>query len=106
KIINRAKELITTMLNTAIPDSREISDLVESEVKSSIIGTYSSENLPAGPDIAKSDEVMIVEGRADVINLLKNDITNCIAIGGASGKISKVILDLCNTKESTLFVDG
>jgi DNA primase len=106
KIINRAKELVKTLLNTEIPDSREISELVENDVKASIIGTYGSESLPAGPDIAKSEDVVIVEGRADVINLLKNDIANCIAIGGASGVVPKTIIDLCAAKETTMFIDG
>ncbi|MEM0149703.1 MAG: DNA primase DnaG [Candidatus Micrarchaeaceae archaeon] len=106
KIIDRAKELVKTLLSTEIPDSKEISDMVESDVKSSTVGTYGSENLPAGPDIAKSDEVIIVEGRADVINLLKSDIDNCIAVGGASGSVPKTIIDLCAAKDSTVFVDG
>ncbi len=106
KIINRAKELVKTLLSTEIPDSKEISDLVESDVKSSTVGTYGSENLPAGPDIAKSEEVIIVEGRADVINLLKSDITNCVAVGGASGSVPKTIVDLCAAKDATVFVDG
>ena len=63
KIINRAKELVKTLLSTEIPDSKEISDLVESDVKSSTVGAYGSENLPAGPDVAKSEEVIIVEGQ-------------------------------------------
>ena len=87
RVINRAKELVKKMLNTTIPDSKEISEIVEAEVKSSIVGTYGEDKLPAGPDIAKNDEVILVEGRADVINLLRNDITNCIAIGGASGHV-------------------
>ncbi len=106
RIINRAKELVKSMLNTEIPDSKEISELVEADVKSSVIGTYGPEALPAGPDIAKSEEIVIVEGRADVINLLKNDIPSCIAVGGATGVIPKTIIDLCNTKDSTIFVDG
>ncbi len=106
KIINRAKELIKSMLNTEVPDSKEISELVEAEVKSSVIGTYGPEALPAGPEIAKSDEVVIVEGRADVINLLKNDIPNCIAVGGAAGVIPRTIVELCSAKDATIFVDG
>ncbi|MGC8538143.1 MAG: DNA primase DnaG [Candidatus Micrarchaeia archaeon] len=106
KIINRAKELVKTLLSTEIPDSKEISDLVESDVKVSTVGTYGPENLPAGPDVAKSEEVIIVEGRADVINLLKSDITNCVAVGGASGSVPKTIVDLCAAKDATVFVDG
>ena len=48
KIIDRAKELVKSMLNTEIPDSKEISDLVESDVKSSIVGVYGQDKLPAG----------------------------------------------------------
>ena len=58
-----------------MPDSREISELVEADVKSSVVTAYGPEALPAGPEIATSEEVIFVEGRADVINLLKNDIT-------------------------------
>ncbi len=106
KIINRAKDLVRTLLTTELPDSKEISDLVETDVKSSTVSTYGQDNLPAGPDLSKSDEVIIVEGRADVITLLKNDVTNCIAIGGASGVVPKTVIELCALKESTVFVDG
>ncbi len=106
KIITRAKELVKNLLVTEIPDSREISDMVEADVKTSTVGTYGQDNLPAGPEIEKSDDVVLVEGRADVINLLKSDIANCIAVGGAAGTIPKTIIDLCTAKEATLFVDG
>jgi len=106
RIINRAKELIKQLLVSELPDSRELSDLVESDVKASVITTYGPENLPAGPDVATSDDIILVEGRADVVNLLKNDITNCIAIGGATGSIPKTIVNLLSTKETTLFLDG
>ncbi len=106
RIIARAKDLVKNLLVTEIPDSREISEMVEADVKTSTVGTYGPESLPAGPEIEKSDEVVLVEGRADVINLLKNDIANCIAVGGAAGTIPKTIIDLCTAKEATLFVDG
>ncbi len=106
RIITRAKVLLKNMLSTEIPDSKELSELVEADVKLSEVISYGPENLPAGPDIDKSGEVILVEGRADVITLLKNDITDCIAVGGASGSVPKTIVDLCNAKEVTLFVDG
>ncbi|MGC8647259.1 MAG: DNA primase DnaG [Candidatus Micrarchaeia archaeon] len=106
KVINRAKELLKTLINTEIPDSKELSELVEVDVKSSAITSYGPENLPAGPDVATNNELILVEGRADVINLLKNDITNCIAVGGAAGTVPKTIIDLTKSKETTLFVDG
>ncbi len=106
RIIARAKDLVKNLLVTEIPDSKEISEMVEADVKTSTVGTYGAENLPAGPEIEKSEEVILVEGRADVINLLKSDIANCIAVGGAAGTIPKTIIDLCAAKEATLFVDG
>ncbi len=105
KILDRAKILVKQLLNTDIPDSRELSEMVQAEVRISEISTFGQDNLPAGPDIGKSPEVVIVEGRADVLNLLRNDVTNAIAIGGAS-QVSKTIIDLCREKEATVFLDG
>ena len=106
KIVVRAKDLLKSLLTTEIPDSKEISELVEADVKSSVVTTYGPESLSAGPGIANSDEVILVEGRADVINLLRNDIENCIAIGGALGSIPRTIIELTKSKDTTLFVDG
>lgn len=105
-IIERAKNLIKALLSTEIPDSREISDMVESDVKTSTITVFGPENLPAGPDVGKTEEIILVEGRADVLNLIKSDITNCIAVGGASNKVPDSIIKLTTEKETTLFVDG
>jgi len=106
KLLERAKELVKQLLTTELPDSKELAELVQSEVKASEIVNYGPENLPAGPDVAKSNEIIIVEGRADVLNLLRNDITNVIALGGATSNIPKSIINLCNEKDVTLFVDG
>ncbi len=106
KIVDRAKELMKIMLSTEIPDSREISEMVEVDIKSSVVTEYGPEKLAAGPDVDSSEDVILVEGRADVIALLKSDITNCVAIGGATGTIPKTIVTLINTKETTLFLDG
>ncbi len=105
-IIERAKDLVKTLLATEMPDSKEISELVETDVKASTISTYGQEALPAGPDVGKSDDVIIVEGRADVLNLLRNDISNVVAVGGASGTIPRSVISLCGEKDATLFVDG
>jgi len=104
RILERSKELLKTMLSTQVPDTKELTEKIREEVKISEVVEYGDEKLPAGPDIDREDEIIIVEGRADVINLLRNGITNCIAIGGAT--IPKTIIDLCRKKEATLFVDG
>lgn len=104
KVVDRAKELVKKMLTTEIPERKELSEIVRSEVKTAEISTYGPEKLPAGPNLDAAEAVILVEGRADVINLLKNDINNAIAIGGAN--VPRSIIDLCKKKEVTLFVDG
>ena len=106
KILSRAKDLLKRLLETEIPDSKEISEMVQSDVRASEITEFGPEKLAAGPDIASSDEIIVVEGRADVLNLLRNDIANAIAVGGAASNIPKTIIDLVNQKEATLFLDG
>jgi len=104
QLVDRAKGLLKNLLNTEIPESKEISQLVRDEVKTAEIVEYGYDRLPAGPGIDKSNDVVFVEGRADVVNLLKNDITNVIAIGGA--KVTRTIVELSKRKEVTVFLDG
>ncbi len=103
-LVDRAKSLLKNMLLHEIPESKEISEQVRSEVKTSEVSDYGPEKLPAGPGIAETDSIILVEGRADVINLLKNDITNVVAVGGAN--VSPAIAKLCQEKEVTVFLDG
>ncbi len=103
-LVDRAKLLLRALLTTEIPESREISDLVRDEVKIAEITHYGRDRLPAGPSIERSNEVILVEGRADVINLLKNGLTNVVALGGA--KVQKTVVDLSRKKEVTIFLDG
>lgn len=106
KILLRAKELVKILLTTELPDSREIAELVQSDVRAAEVTAYGPEKLPAGPDVAKGEEIIIVEGRADVLTLLKNDINNAVAVGGATNNIPKSLISLCNQKEVTVFLDG
>ncbi|MCC7571000.1 DNA primase [Candidatus Micrarchaeota archaeon] len=103
-IIDRAKNLLKNMLISVIPDSREISEVVRGEVKTAEIVEYGKNKLPAGPNIEKHDSIIVVEGRADVLNLLRNDIPNVIAVGGAT--VPETIVELGQKKEITVFTDG
>ncbi len=105
KILTRAKDLVKLLLNTELPDSKELSELVQSEVRVSEITSFGPEKLPSGPEVGKSPEVIIVEGRADVLNLLKNDVSSVIAVGGATA-VPNSIINLCREKEATVFLDG
>ncbi|MFA5105436.1 MAG: DNA primase DnaG [Candidatus Micrarchaeia archaeon] len=103
-LIERAKNLLKNLLLNELPESREISEMVRQEVKVAEIAEYGADKLPCGPNIDKNDEIIIVEGRADVLNLLKNDITNVIAVGGAN--VGPTIAKLAKEKEVTVFLDG
>lgn len=103
-LVDRAKYLLKNMLTNEIPESREISEQVRSEVKVAEICEYGPEKLPAGPGVEKADSIIVVEGRADVITLLRNDIVNVVAVGGAN--VAQSIAKLCREKEVTVFLDG
>ncbi|GAB6147576.1 DNA primase DnaG [Stetteria hydrogenophila] len=107
RIIERARELLKMMKSTE-PDVKEIIREVTQtvEAKRPQVIEYGPEKLPAGPDVDKSDTIIVVEGRADVINLLKYGYTNVIAIEGAREKIPKTIVDLSKKKKVIAFVDG
>jgi DNA primase len=104
KILERAKELLRKMSRETIPDSRKLTDEVLSAVREQEVIKYGSEELPAGPEVDAADTVIIVEGRADVINLIKNGFKNVVGIGGTS--IPKTIIDLSRRKHTIAFVDG
>jgi DNA primase len=103
-VIDRAKELLKQLMDTTMPDSQELADEVAYSVRIMEIQEYGNDRLPAGPAIDESDEIIIVEGRADVLNLLKHGIKNSIAINGTS--VPPSIVDLCKQKTVTAFVDG
>lgn len=100
-ILERAKKLMEK-LGDSNNDMNNIGEEIQDSVKASRIQTYGTENLPCG-DIS-GNEVIVVEGRADVINLLKKGIKNTISMNGA--KLPETIRELSKEKEITLFVDG
>ncbi|MFH1106425.1 MAG: DNA primase DnaG [Candidatus Micrarchaeota archaeon] len=103
-LLDRAKTLLRTVIVDEIPDSKELADMVRDEFKTAEVQSYGEDKLPCGPELSKSEAIIIVEGRADVINLLKNGIKNCVAIGGAN--VGKTICELAKQKDATVFLDG
>ncbi|MBD3390168.1 DNA primase [Candidatus Micrarchaeota archaeon] len=104
QLITRSKGLLRHLINTELPESQEISDMVREEVKAAEITTYGKDRLPAGPGISRAEEIILVEGRADVVNLLKKDLSSVVGIGGA--KVPPTIEKLTKEKETTVFLDG
>lgn len=103
-VVERAKELLKQLTNRVMPDSQEIADEVAHSVRVMEIQQYGKDRLPAGPAIEDSEEILVVEGRADVLNLLKQGIKNAIAMNGTS--LPQTIIELSKQKTVTVFVDG
>ena len=104
QVIERAKELLRELTENILPNSQEIAEEVANSVRMMEITEYGRDRLPAGPAIEESNEIILVEGRADVLNLLKNNIKNAIGLNGTS--VPSTIKELCKKKEVTVFVDG
>ena len=100
-IIDRAKSVLSELLYQ-VPDINSITEELLQSVRSAEITEY--EGLPAGPDIITSEDIIICEGRADVVNLLKHGIKNAIAVGGTA--INPKIIGITKEKEVTVFLDG
>lgn len=99
-IIERAKKLMSEIQGSA--DSREISNTIKDSAKMANLQEYGDEKLPSGDLSGK--EIIVVEGRADVINLMKNGVSNVISMNGT--KLPQAVKELSKEKEVTLFVDG
>ena len=105
-ILERAKELLNYIRRETLPDTKEILNKFIEDVKQGEVILYGEDKLPAGPEVDTSDTVIIVEGRADVVNLVKHGYNNVIAIEGASSGIPKTIVELSRKKTTIAFVDG
>jgi len=103
-IVERAKELLTGYFNDASIDSYELLDDVRESIRIEKISVIGEDKVPAGPNVTDSDAIIVVEGRADVINLLRYGIKNAVAVEGT--KVTGTIIELAQTKTSTAFLDG
>jgi len=103
-IVERAKEILIERFEDGAIDSDELLDDVRQSLRIEKIGSIGEERVPAGPNVLGSDAVIIVEGRADVLNLLRYGIKNAVAVEGTN--IPKTVVDLCEKKTTTAFFDG
>ena len=104
QILERARELLAKLINEELPDPKELLLYLEYSHNMKSLIEYGPEKLPAGPDIDKSEEIILVEGRADILNLLRYGITNVIALNGLN--VPKTIIDLSKKKIVITFFDG
>jgi DNA primase len=98
----RAKDILKKLMHEEIPESMELVEEVRKSVQLSEISTY--RGLTAGPAVEESDSIILVEGRADVLTLLKCGIKNAVAVGGTN--IPKMVAELSRSKTTIAFVDG
>lgn len=104
QVVDRAKAILKGMMGDIMPERKEIAELVREEVKLADVIEYGADKLAAGPNIDDNENIIVVEGRADVLTMLKADIRNVIAMQGKV--VPKTIMDLSHKKTMTVFVDG
>ena len=104
QVVNRAKEIYKNMVESVGPTSMRMIEEVREAMRVHEISEYGDDRLPAGPSIHTSDAIIVVEGRSDVLNLLKYGIKNTVAVEGVS--VPKSIGELSKKRTTTAFVDG
>jgi DNA primase len=104
KIVDRAKALLATLMADSNTSGESLTAEVRQAVQVEEIIHYGKDKCPAGPNVPTSDAIIVVEGRSDVLNLLKHGIKNAIAVEGTN--IPKTIQDLTRERVVTAFVDG
>ena len=102
EVVERATELLRTGFDDSVMTSEEILAEVRQQVRVEDVTSY--EGLPAGPRVADSDAIIVVEGRADVLTLLKYGIKNAIAVEGTD--VPDAVAELTRHRTVTAFLDG
>jgi DNA primase len=100
-IMERAKKLLSGIKNAGM-ETDEMQKEIHESSRISKLTEYGEERLPAG-DLS-GNEIIVAEGRADVVNLLKHGVKNVIGMNGT--RLPAEIAKLGEEKEITLFVDG
>lgn len=101
-ITDRAKELLKHMQKFEGVESSEIAAEIKTDIRSEKI--VNLDGLQAGPEVATSSEIIVVEGRADVLKMLSYGINNAVAMNG--GNIDTPLIALCKLKTVTVLIDG
>jgi len=102
QVVDRAKELVSEGFDESAMTTHDILEEVRGSIRVEDITEY--EGMPAGPNVGDSDAIIVVEGRADVLQLLKYGIKNAVAVEGTS--VPDAIGDLTADRTVTAFLDG
>lgn len=104
QIVERAKEILRNWASKTSSEGEELMKEVSEALKPSKLISYGPEQLPAGRGIHTSDTIILVEGRADVLNLLKAGYDNVLALNGV--KVPESVIKLGKEKRLIAFLDG
>ena len=104
QIIDQAKHILLNKFDETLPESQELAESVKQAVRVDELVFYGKDKIPTGPNVQDSDAILIVEGRADVLNLLRHGIKNAIAVEGTN--VPKSVIELSKKKTVTTFLDG
>jgi DNA primase len=104
QIVDQAKNILLNKFDESLPESQELTESVKQAVRVDELVSYGKEKLPSGPNVQDSDAILIVEGRADVLTLLRCGIKNAIAVEGTN--VPKAVIELSKKKTVTTFLDG
>lgn len=103
-IIDRAKEILHKWTIESLPSVDEVFKEVSETLKIGKVEKYGPDELPAGPGLKEAKEIIVVEGRADIINLMRCGLMNTVALEGA--KVPESIKTLSKEREATALLDG
>ena len=102
-IMTKAKDILRKWVVESSPSTEEVVKEVAGSLRGVDVIEYGPEKLPAGPEVERGD-IIVVEGRADVILLMKCGIKNVIALNGT--KVPDTVIKLTKDREVTAFLDG
>ncbi len=103
-IVDRAKRIVQEWATKTISEGEEMLKDVYDASKPGKLTAFGKAQLACGTGVFESDWIILVEGRADVINLLRAGFDNAIAIEGA--KIDETIVKLTQGRKVIAFLDG
>ena len=102
EVVDRAKGLLQESFDGSILSSEELVAEVRQALRVEDVTEY--EGYPAGPRVADSDAIIVVEGRSDVLQLLTYGIKNAVAVEGTN--VPDAIGKLTKERTVTTFLDG
>jgi DNA primase len=103
-IVDRAKKIVQDWATRTISEGEEMLKDVYDASKPGKLTSFGKAQLACGTGVFDSDWIILVEGRADVVNLLRAGYDNAIAIEGA--RIDESVTKLTDGKRVVAFLDG